>query len=599
MDYFHDDEVQDRSYDKTLMKRLLIYLGPYKKLVLVSILLLLFVSLFQLAPPMLVKIAIDRYLDPSSALADGARNHGLYVISSVFLIVMLLGFAFRYLQIYIMSYIGQRVMFDIRMQVFSHLQTLEMGFFDKNPVGRLMTRITNDIEVLNDMFTSGVVSIFLDLFTLAGIVVILCYLNIKLALLSFIALPFLFLCALLFRSYVRTSYRNVRKRVARINTFLQENVTGMPVIQIFNRERRQMEIFSGLNGKLYEAHIRTILAYAIFFPAVELLSSAAIALILWFGGIGVIESAITFGALVAFIQYAQRFYRPISDLSEKYNILQSAMASSERVFGLLDTASRISEPRAPAVLPSSAAEIRFENVRFSYNPGEEILHGISFTVGAGEKTAIVGYTGAGKTTIINLLSRFYDVTSGRITIGGIDVRDFALQDLRRYIATVLQDVFLFSGDVAYNISLGDDSIDDATIREVSSYINAEKFIQKLPGKYQEQVGERGNTLSVGERQLLAFARALVYDPKVLVLDEATSSVDTETEFLIQDALRKFMMGRTSLVIAHRLSTIRYVDRIIVLHKGLIAESGTHQQLLAKNGLYKKLYELQYKEQEHH
>ncbi|MBI4721081.1 MAG: ABC transporter ATP-binding protein, partial [Chitinivibrionia bacterium] len=421
--------------------------------------------------------------------------------------------------------------------------------------------------------------------------------NIKLALLSFIVLPLLFLCALLFRAYVRTSYGSVRKRIARINTFLQENLTGMPVIQLFNRERLQFDTFTGLNRKLYRAHVRSILAYAVFYPMVELLSSIAIALILWFGGGGVIEGAITFGSLVAFIQYAQRFYRPISDLSEKYNILQSAMASSERVFGLLDTRPKIAGPPRPAAMPGRTAEIRFEGVRFSYNPGEEVLHGIDFTIGAGEKVAIVGYTGAGKTTIINLLSRFYDVTSGRILIGGVDIRDFALADLRRHVATVLQDVFLFSGDVAYNINLGDGNIDERKIQEVARFINAEKFILRLPGKYREQVGERGNTLSVGERQLLAFARALVYDPRVLVLDEATSSVETETEFLIQDALRKFMQGRTSLVIAHRLSTIRYVDRIIVLHKGNIAEEGTHQALLAKNGLYKKLYELQYKEQE--
>lgn len=599
MDYFHADEVQDRSYDSALMKRLLRYLGPYKKLVSVSILLLLFVSLFQLAPPMLVKVAIDRYLDPSRGLPESARINGLLAVSLLFLGVLVLGFAFRYLQIYIMSYIGQRVMFDVRMQVFSHLQRLEMAFFDKNPVGRLMTRITNDIEVLNEMFTSGVVSIFLDLFTLAGIVVVLCYLDVKLALLSFVVLPLLFLCALLFRFFVRTSYRNVRKRLARINAFLQENLTGMTVIQMFSRERRQMDTFAGLNDKLYKAHIKSILAYAVFFPTVELLSSLAIALILWYGGGGVIEGAITFGALVAFIQYAQRFYRPISDLSEKYNILQSAMASSERLFGLLDTRAKINEPRKPVALPAEAAEIRFENVRFSYNPGEEVLHGIDFTVSAGEKVAIVGYTGAGKTTIINLLSRFYDVTGGRVTIAGIDVRDVALPQLRRYIATVLQDVFLFSGNVAYNIHLGDERIDEKTVREISTYINAATFIEKLPMKYREEVGERGNSLSVGERQLLAFARALVYDPKVLVLDEATSSVDTETEFLIQDALRKFMKGRTSLVIAHRLSTIRYVDRIIVLHKGRIAESGTHRELLERGGLYKKLYELQYQEQEQH
>jgi ATP-binding cassette subfamily B multidrug efflux pump len=546
---------------------------------------------------MLVKIAIDRYLVSSSDIALKARHAGLMRVSALFFGVLLLGFALSYMQIYIMSYIGQRVMFDLRMRLFSHLQEMEVAFFDKNPVGRLMTRLTSDVEVLNEMFTSGVMSIFLDLFTLVGIVIALCYLNLKLALLSFTVLPLLFVSALLFRTKVRISYRSVRKRLAAVNSFLQENLTGMNVVQIFNRESKQFDKFTRLNRRLYDTYIRTILAYAVFFPTVELLSSIAIALILWSGGGDVLKGTITFGSLVAFIQYAQRFYRPISDLSEKYNILQAAMASSERIFGLLDTPSRIKDSEVTVGIVPKPSGVVFDNVHFSYNPGEEVLKGISFAIEAGEKIAIVGYTGAGKTTIINLLLRLYEVNRGRILIDGVDVRNFALRDLRRHIGVVLQDVFLFSGDVAYNISLGDKSIDHKTILEVSRYINADRFINKLPDRYRENVGERGNTLSVGERQLLAFARALAYDPKVLVLDEATSSVDTETEFLIQDALRKFMKGRTSLVIAHRLSTIRFVDRIVVLHGGKIAEEGTHEALLAKGGLYKKLYELQYKEQE--
>jgi len=483
------------------------------------------------------------------------------------------------------------------MQIFRRLQSMDVQFFDKNPVGRLMTRLTSDVEVLNEMFTSGVVAIFLDVFTLAGIVVVLCYLDLKLALITFTVVPLLFLCAGLFRAKARESYRKVRVRLAALNAFLQENVTGMSVAQMFNRERAQFEKFAAKNEKLYDAHIMSVMAYAVFYPAIELLSSVAIALILAYGGGDVLGDAMTFGALVAFIQYAQRFYRPISDLSEKYNILQSAMASSERIFGLLDREPTITDPSRPKDMSEQSEEVVFENVRFSYNPGEEILHGIDFRVAPGEKVAIVGYTGAGKSTIINLLSRFYDVDSGRITVGGVDVRDCRLRDLRGHVATVLQDVFLFSGSIASNIHLGNESIPQARIEEVARYINASRFIERLPSRYDEEVGERGSSLSVGERQLLSFARALVYDPKILVLDEATSSVDTETELLVQDALRKFMQGRTSIVIAHRLSTIRDVDRIIVLHKGRICEEGTHAELLAVGGTYAKLYDLQFRDQE--
>lgn len=597
MEFFESDEATDRSYDSRLMRRLLAYLRPYRGLVVVCIILLLLVSLFQLAPPYLVMVAIDDYLAPQTAIDKAARHAGLLKVVIIFFVTLLLTFVTSYLQIYLMSLVGQRVMFDMRMQIFRHLQKKEVAYFDKNPVGRLMTRLTSDIEVLNEMFTSGVVAIFLDVFTLIGIMIVLCYMNLKLALVTFTVVPLLFLTAGFFKAKVRGIYRRIRRRVAALNAFLQENITGMSVVQIFNREGFQFAQFRERNESLYQAHIDSVMAYAIFFPLIEILSSAAIGMILWLGGGGVLNGVLTFGALVAFIQYAQRFYRPISDLSEKYNMLQAAMASSERIFDLLDTEPRIKDPDEPVAIPDGPSEVVFENVHFSYNPGEEILHDVSFRVGAGEKVAIVGYTGSGKTTIINLLSRFYDVDSGRILINGVDIRNYMQEDLHRYTATVLQDVFLFSGDIAYNIHLGDESISEAKMREVSQHINADRFIDRLPRGYEEPVGERGRTLSVGERQLLSFGRALVYEPKILVLDEATSSVDTDTEYLVQDALRKFMAGRTAIVIAHRLSTIRDVDRIIVLHKGRIIEEGSHRELLGAGGLYSKLYELQYKDQE--
>jgi ATP-binding cassette subfamily B protein len=596
-EYIQADELQEKPYDSRLMKRLLRYLAPYKKLVGISVALLAIESLLELAPPFLTKMAIDRYLTPETAVALDVRLAGLLTVVLILAAALVGGFASSYLHGLIMSLVGQRVMFDMRMQIFRRLQSLDVSFFDRNPVGRLMTRLTNDVETLNEMFTAGVVAIFLDIFTLLGILIVLLWLNWKLALITFTVLPLLYVCAHIFRIKARDSYRNVRIRLAALNTFLQENVTGMSVVQIFNRERGQFRRFSNLNKDLYDAHIQSVMAYAVFYPAVELLSSVAIALIIAFGGLDVMTGAMTFGSLVAFIQYAQRFYRPISDLSEKYNILQSAMASSERIFGVLDREARIVDPAQPATMTDQPSEVVFDHVSFTYATGDEVLHDVSFKVRAGEKVAIVGYTGAGKTTIISLLSRFYDVNQGHILIDGRDVREYRLADLRRPIATVLQDVFLFSGSVAHNIHLGNQEIGEERIREVARYINAERFIDRLPNKYEENVGERGSSLSVGERQLLSFARALVYDPKILVLDEATSSVDTETEYLVQDALRKFMANRTSIVIAHRLSTIRYVDRIIVLHKGRVVEEGTHAELIEKSGHYARLYELQFKDQE--
>jgi len=495
-----------------------------------------------------------------------------------------------------MQIIGQKVMYDMRMEIFTHLQGLSVSFFNRNPVGRLMTRVTTDVDALNELFASGVVTIFGDIFTLLGIIVFLLYYNVKLALITFSVVPILFIAAFLFKIKVRKSFREVRIRIARINSFLQESITGMKIVQIFNREEKNFGKFDSLNKNHLDAYLQTIFYYALFYPAVEIISSLAIALIIWYGGINVLKNALSLGSLIAFITYAQRFYQPIRDLSEKYNILQAAMAASERIFKLLDTKISIPEPPKPVKIEEMSGDIEFKNVWFAYNE-DYVLKDISFKVKRGQSIAFVGATGAGKSTIINLLARFYDPDRGAVFIDGIDIKNMSKKALRENIGVVLQDVFLFSGDIKYNISLGDNNISFEKIRKAAVEVNIEKFISRLPDGYSEDIRERGSILSFGQRQLLAFARALVYDPKILVLDEATSNVDTETEILIQNAVKKLMNGRTSIIIAHRLSTIQNADKIIVIHKGGIREVGTHQQLLAKRGIYYKLYLLQYKDQE--
>ncbi len=559
--YQAEEEVLGKAYDSRLMRRLIRYLAPYKLYVAVSIILLLFISVLQLAGPYLTKIAIDRYI----ATQDVS---GLSRIALIFLAILVVAFFLRYLQIYIMQFVGQRVMFDMRMELFSHLQEMSLSFFDKNPVGRLITRLTNDVEVLNEMLTSGIIAIFGDIFSLIGIVIVMLWLDFKLALVSFMVLPLLIYATILFRQKARESYRAIRTRIARINAFLQESIVGMPIIQIFNREKKNLGKFEGLNHRYLEACLRSVFYHAAFHPSVEIIGSLAVALIIWYGGGQILKGALTFGALVAFIQYVNRFYHPIRDLSEKYNIMQSAM---EGIRG----------------------EIEFKNVWFAYNGRDYVLRDISFRVRAGEKVAIVGATGGGKTSIISLLARFYDPQKGKILIDEIDIRNFRQKELRRYLGIVQQDVFLFSGTIEDNIKLGENKINFQQVKESASYVNADKFIKKLPHGYQEDVRERGSLLSVGQKQLLAFARALAFDPRILVLDEATSSVDTETEMLIQDASAKLLQHRTSIVIAHRLSTIKDVDRIIVIHKGRVKEVGTHQELLQKKGIYYRLYQLQY------
>jgi ATP-binding cassette subfamily B multidrug efflux pump len=585
---FHEEEVLGKAYDARLMRRLLAYLRPHKWYVIGALLALIGDAVAQLAPPYLVKIAIDQYI----AQGDVA---GLNNIAVVYLAVLIASFTLEYAQIYMMQMIGQRIMFDMRMQIYTHLQRLDLSFYDRNPVGRLMTRVTTDVDVINDLFTSGVVAAFGDLFMLVGIMVTLLWMDWRLALIAFSVLPLILVLAQWFRQNVRESYRKVRLRIARINAFLNEHINGMATVQLFRREAVNYGRFELINREHRDANIEQIFFYAVFLPAVEFVAAIATALILWFGGGFVLNTTLTLGSLVAFILYAGRFFRPISDMSEKFNTLQAAMASSERIFQLLDTEVAVKNPVESTVQsPKSKAHIVFDNVSFAYKDDDFVLRDVSFEVKPGERVGIVGATGAGKSTLISLLLRFYDVTSGRILIDGVDIRAMDLGTLRKMFGLVLQDVHLFSGTIAGNIRLGDDSIDEARVRDAARAVHAHRFIESLPGGYDARVAERGATLSVGQKQLLSFARALAFDPAVLILDEATSSVDTETELLIRDALRVLMSGRTTLAIAHRLSTIQDMDNILVFHKGRLREAGSHQRLLAMRGIYYKLFQLQYK-----
>jgi ATP-binding cassette subfamily B protein len=583
------EDLVAKSYDRTLLRRLLTYLRPYKVEVAVSFLLIVIMAGLDLVGPYLTKIAIDRYITKGDA-------PGLAWVATLYMLTLLAAFAVRYGQVYILQMTGQKAMLDMRRQIFGHLQRLHVGFFDRNPVGRLMTRVTTDVDAVNELFTSGVVTVFGDLFTLLGIMGVMLAMNLKLALVTFAVIPLFFVITNWFRRGSRQTFREVRKWVARINAFLQENLTGMSVVQLFRREARNREAFAAVNRAHADANVAQIFYYAVFYPAIDILAAVAVALILLYGGGRVLVGTLTLGALVAFVQYSERFWRPISDLSEKFNILQSAMASSERIFTLLDTPVEVTAPPSPAPLPDVRGRVAFEHVTFAYAPPQWVLRDVDFVVEPGRSVAIVGATGAGKTTIISLLARFYDVQEGRVTLDGVDVRDLDPAQLRSSLALVLQDVHLFSGTIASNIRLGS-PIPDERVREAARAVHAHRFIEALPQGYDTEVKERGATLSVGQKQLLSFARALAHDPRVLILDEATSSVDTETEGLIQEALKVLLRGRTAIVIAHRLSTIQNVDEILVMHKGRIRERGTHQQLLAQRGIYWRLYQLQYKDQE--
>ena len=594
------DEIDSRGaiYDRRLAGRLLRFLAPYRREVVLSVVLLAAISLLEVAGPYLTKVAIDTYLKPVSGAGaiPAAASRGLLFLAGAYIGVLAASFALRYVQSYMMSMVGQRAMRDLRLKIFQHLTSLTPSYYDTRPVGQILTRVTQDVSVLNELFSQGVVAVLGDLFILFGIVGAMLWLDWRLALVTLTTVPLLAIATAIFRAKVRVSYRRVRSRLARINGFLQEHLQGLDILKLFNAEDKETRKFDQANEQHYLAHGQNIFYYAVFYPAVEMIGALTVALIVWYGGGGILGGVVTFGVVVAFIQYAERFYQPVRDLSEKYNMIMSAMVASERIFDLLDTPPAIPAPAAPRPVERFDGAVEFERVWFAYQGEDWVLRDVSFRVAPGEKVAIVGATGAGKTTIANLLSRFYEFQQGAIRVDGIDIRELEGRALRRQIGLVLQDVFLFSGSVRANIAFGDRARGGDAVDRALAEVGGSRMAARLPRGLDEEVGERGAYLSMGERQILAFARALHYDPSILILDEATSSVDVETERAIQAALHRLLEGRTSLVIAHRLSTILDADRILVMHKAELREQGTHAELLAKGGIYARLYELQYSRQ---
>lgn len=584
----HTDEILSKEIDPKILRRLLSFFRPYKKYIVIATVLTITISALAALRPRLTPIAIDEKI---------ANNDlpGLQTIVLIMLGTLVFQGVIQYVMTYLTSWIGQKIIFDLRRKIFRHILTLDLKFFDKNPIGRIVTRVTGDVEVLFEVFSSGLVTAFGDIFLIIWILFFMFDLDVKLTFVMLAVLPVLMYATSIFRKKVRESYRRIRILVAKLNSFIQEHISGISIVQYFAKEKSTIDEFEKINREHTEQNKKSVFYYAVFFPIVELIGALAVGLIIWYGGGQVVQNAVSIGVIVSFIQFTEMFFRPIRDLSEKYNILQTAMASSERIFELLDEKPSITDPDIPKNTGRFKGDIEFKNVWFAYNKEDYVLKNVSFKISEGEKVAFVGATGAGKTTIISLLTRFYDVSKGQITIDGIDIREIAQKELRKSIAVVLQDVFLFSGDIYSNITLNNPDISGKMVSASVKNAGLEEFINSIPEGLNRKVNERGSTLSVGQKQLISFARALANDPSILILDEATSSVDTNTEILIQTAIKKLIEGRTSIIIAHRLSTIQNCDKIIVMHKGEIKEMGSHQELLGKEGLYYKLYQLQYKE----
>ena len=626
-----DEDPVGKVYDAHLIRRLGHYLRPYWLQSVISSVSVTLKSLSDVAGPYLVKVGIDRYLAGKPGVATNWLTrrlspdpwHGITQLAEIYILALVSAYLFEFIQTYLMQWVGQKIMFDLRRDIFRHMQRLHVGFFDTHAVGRLVTRLTSDVDAINEMFTGGILAIVDDFFTLTIMGIVMLSINWWLALLAFAILPLILFVTRLFRNSVRESYRRVRAAIARINSFTQEHISGMSVVQLFNREQRAYNDFEAVNRQHMIAFKDTIFAYALYYPAVDLLSVVAVALVIWRGGFGVLTGSVTIGVLAMFNMYSQRFWRPIQDLSDKYNILQAAMAACERIFKLLDSEPEIVSPAHPR-LGDGSNRIEFRHVWFTYQPLapeqksivqraansqagpaelaalkdiDWIMKDVSFTVEPGQTFAIVGHTGAGKTTLTSLMMRFYDVTAGQILLDGVDLRDQNLNALRGHFSVVLQDPFLFTGTIAENIRFGNEAITQEVLTQAARDVNVLDFVESLPHKFDEPVQERGNSLSTGQKQLINFARALAFNPRILILDEATSSVDTETEIRIRGALERMVEGRTSVLIAHRLSTVQRADTILVMHKGQLREMGSHQQLLAQRGLYWKLYQLQYKDQE--
>jgi ATP-binding cassette, subfamily B, multidrug efflux pump len=590
------DKLSGKAFDFPLLKRMMRYVRPYPGLLTAAIALTLFGAVLSPIRPHLTQLAIDDHV----AHAD---LQGLMHVSLLFVLVVMLQALAQFGNTYLTQLLGQKAVMALRMDIFKHLQKLSLKFFDRNPIGRLMTRATNDVETLNEMLSSGLVALLGDVCLIGFIIAMMFYTDWRLTLVTFLVLPIMFWVTMVFKKRVRITYQDVRTEVARLSAFLQEHITGIATLQLFGREKKEFEKHVEINAAHRDANVKSVFYYSVFYPTIELLSAIALGLIIWYSGAKMLESTLTLGVVMAFIQYIALFFMPLQDLSDKYNIMQTAITSAERVFKLLDQKEFIAEPQTPVRIDAPRGDIAFEDVWFSYSDDTEnpnwVLQHLSFSAKAGEKIAIVGATGSGKTTTISLLSKFYEIQKGTITLDGVDIRHITERDLRRLVGVVLQDVFLFSGTIRDNITLGDERITDAQIEAAAKLVGAAGFIEKLPKRYDTEVMERGGALSTGQRQLISFVRAMVYNPKILVLDEATSSVDTETEELIETALEKLMHGRTSIIIAHRLSTVQHADKILVMHKGVLRESGSHQDLLQQRGLYYKLYQLQYAESFHH